>query len=88
MRQLMGDECHETFVAGENRRRNETEARIFHATKRKARWQDQQVVAIPAIRTVNVFGNFEHGFGVFEFRRISIKETIDITWKWPLATRD
>jgi hypothetical protein len=67
MGELVRDERHQGSIAGENRRRCESEARILHAAEGKRRRQHEQVVAIPAIRAVERFRRSHHLLGVGQF---------------------
>ena len=56
----------QALVAGNHGWRGEGHARILHAAKRKARRQDEDVVALPAIRAIQLFGSGDHRLGVLE----------------------
>src|SRR5690606_12911609 len=63
VRELVGDERDEGTIAGKDRRRRERQPRILHAAPRKARWKDEDVVALPAIRAVEILGCGDHLLG-------------------------
>ncbi len=60
MGDFVGDDIDQRTVAGEQRWRHEGESRIFHTPERKTRWQNEQVVALPKVRSVKIFGRAEH----------------------------
>ena len=66
MSKLVGDQADQALVAGNHGWRGESHPRIFHAAKRKARRQDEDVVSLPAIRTVELLGGGDHRLGILE----------------------
>eukprot|EP01136_Pigoraptor_vietnamica_P039928 Opistho-1_new@11257 len=67
MREFVRDQRDETAVASEEGRRQECEARVFHAAKRKGRRQDQHVITAPAIFAVERFSDLHHALHVGAF---------------------
>src|SRR5581483_11295596 len=63
----------QTLIAGQNRRRGESQPRVFHPANREARRQHQNVVAPPAVRPVQLLGRLNHLLGVREFARSLLK---------------
>ena len=84
VRELVRDQRHHRAIAGDHRRREERQARILHAAHREARRQHQQVVAAPAVGTVELLGRRHHrvdldelgGRGVDQ-RRLGIDPGVD-----------
>ena len=70
--QLMSHGRHQTLVSSDQSRRNKCQARVFHATKGKTRWQDYHVITPPGIRPQQRLGDFYHQLGIFKLfdRRI------------------
>ena len=73
MRQLVRDQRHTAFVAGDCHRSYKRKSRVFHAAKRKTWWQDQQVIAIPPIRAIQSLALEQHGLGILELPGCGIK---------------
>ena len=57
---LMGDERHQTFVAGDNSRRGKGQPGILHTAERETGRQHEYVITPPAVRPVKPLGRFEH----------------------------
>ena len=74
MRELVRDERDERLVAGDHRRRGERQPRVLHAAERERRRQHQQVVASPAVRSVERLGGRDHLLGVFELARRGVHD--------------
>ena len=64
MGQLVRDQRHQALVADQYGRCREGQARVLHAAEREARWQHEDVVATPAIGTVQLLGGLDHLLGV------------------------
>ena len=69
VRQLMRGEADEAAVPGDRGGRDEGQHRVFHAAIGKARRQDQQIVAAPAIRAVQILRGFQEARQIGEFVR-------------------
>ena len=65
----MGDEGDQRAVAGDDGGGGEREAGVLHAAVGEARREDQQVVAAPAVGTVEALGGLDHRLGVRELPR-------------------
>ena len=74
VRQLVRDQGDEALVAGEHGRRREGQARVLHAPEGEARRQDEDVVAVPAVRAVEPLGGLHHLLGVGELRRRGVDD--------------
>ena len=62
----MRDQTGQRFVTDDDRRRDETQARIFHAAERKAGRQDQHVVTAPLVRAIEFLRHLDHFLGIDE----------------------
>ncbi len=76
MRELVRDQGDEALVAGDDRRRDETEARMLHAADGKSGRQYQQVVAVPAVGPEGLLGGLEHRLGILEFRNRGVEDLL------------
>ncbi len=66
MRQLVGDQRDQRLVADDHGGGDEAQARVLHAAVRERGRQDQQVVAAPLVRAVQLLGDLDHLLGVGE----------------------
>src|SRR5688572_18565968 len=66
MRELVHDHRHEAPVTRNDRWRDEREARVFHAAESEGAWHDEEVVAVPAIRSGHFLAGLEHARQVLE----------------------
>ncbi len=69
VRQFMGHQRHQRPVADDHGRGGEGQGRVLHAAERERGRQHQDVVAAPAIRTVQLLGGGDHLLGVDELGR-------------------
>ncbi len=74
MRQLVGDQGDQRAVARNDGRRQEGQARIFHAAKGEGGRQDEQVVALPLVGPIKSFGRLNEGFCLAKFPSRSFKD--------------